>query len=318
MEVTLRGRLGETKRTMLVDTFATHTWISTEAAERLGARTLRRISAETTSGATVERTLGELEIEIEGEAATVPVVFGEENDLEAIGRTTLAVLLLEPDMALASVRRQPYAHVTHPPVDFEKLERAVIEGGEKDSAEAKPKAFWITVTMRADFRAKALQFDKHHFDADLLKGDVRVPFDGRSPFIPGTSPLVTNEGAVRSVPIINFLWNLIAACDRLLARSMREVVDLSPSFGLQIDFHRLADDVDIRLRREGAILKRVLAEKRLAMGEMAETVAMLSNMQATILADMNPELRGNPMFTRFAQSAERLWAKKPAPGPPRG
>ena len=134
-DVTLRGSLGEDRRTMRVDLFATHTWVSRATAERLGARTLSAIQAETPSGGTVERTLGELEIEIAGRKATVPVVFGESDDLEAIGRTTLAVLLLEPDLSSSSVSPRPWTHVTHPPLDLEKQDRALSERMKKGKTE---------------------------------------------------------------------------------------------------------------------------------------------------------------------------------------
>src|SRR5947199_5100469 len=135
-DVTLRGSLGEDRRTMRVGLFATHTWVSRATAERLGARTLSAIQAETPSGGTVERTLGELEIEIAGRKATVPVVFGESDDLEAIGRTTLAVLLLEPDLSSSSVSPRPWTHVTHPPLDLEKQDRALSERMKKGKTEA--------------------------------------------------------------------------------------------------------------------------------------------------------------------------------------
>ena len=306
-DVTLRGSLGEDRRTMRVDLFATHTWVSRATADRLGARTLSAIQAETPSGGTIERTLGELEIEIAGRKGTVPVVFGESDDLEAIGRTTLAVLLLEPDLSSSSVSPQPWTHVTQPPLDLEKLDRAISGRMKKGETEAKPKPFWITVTLRSHFGPRVLQFDKDHFDPDFLEGEVRILFNGGSPLIPGSSPLITNEGAVRDVRIVSFFWNLAAACDRLLADSTKEAVLLDGAQSLYLEFERSGRDVDVRLRRAGPIVKRVLATTRLPMNDLAQDIAKICIMTPTLLADKNPEVRGNPVFQRFSKTIQDLW-----------
>lgn len=313
VDVTLRGRLGEARRTMRVDTFATHTWVSRAIAERLGARILRPIKAETPSGAMIDRTLGELEVEIAGQTATVPVVFGESDDLEAVGRTTLAVFLLEPDLASSSVSPQPWTHVTHPPLDLEKLDRAVTAKMKESKGRVKPKPFWITVALRSTFGGKILRFDRDHFDVDLIEGEVRVLFNGSAPLIPGGHVLVTNDGAVRDVRVVKFFWDLAAACDRLLTESKKEIVSLDAGQSLHLEFERYGSDAEVRLRRGGPIVERVVAASRLPVKDLAEDVALICMMLPTMLADRNPEIRGNAVYLRFTKSVQDLWDKTHRP-----
>ncbi len=76
---------------------------------------------ETFEGDTIQRPIGELELEIEGQRATVPVVFAEEGEPEAIGRTTLAVMLLEPNLEKGRLELFPYLKGTDAPLDWGKM-----------------------------------------------------------------------------------------------------------------------------------------------------------------------------------------------------
>ena len=112
---------------------------------------------------------------------------------------------------------------------------------------------------------------------------------------------------MRDVRIVSFFWNLAAACDRLLTDSTKEAVLLDGAQSLYLEVERSGRDVDVRLRRAGPIVKRVLAATRLPMNDLAQDIATICIMAPTLLADKNPEVRGNPVFQRFSKTIQDLW-----------
>lgn len=108
-DVTFRGPGGVRTRRMIVDTGATHTWVPDALARELGVRIRRTIAVRLGDGRIVERTMGELEVEIQGRSGTVPVVLGLVDDASVVGVTTLEILLLEPDPITGALRPAPYA-----------------------------------------------------------------------------------------------------------------------------------------------------------------------------------------------------------------
>ena len=108
-DVILRGPGGVRTQRLMVDTGATYTWVPEALARELGARVRRTLSVRLGDGRIVERTMGELEVEIHGRTGTVPLVFGIEDDVSVVGVTTLEILLLEPDPVTGNLRPAPYA-----------------------------------------------------------------------------------------------------------------------------------------------------------------------------------------------------------------
>lgn len=98
-DVTLRGPGGERTLRMLVDIGTVFTWVPGRIARELGARVRGTIRMETADGRIVERTLGELEVEVLGRLATRLIVFGEEGEEALLGVDTLEGLLIEVDPA---------------------------------------------------------------------------------------------------------------------------------------------------------------------------------------------------------------------------
>jgi len=94
---------------MMVDTGSTFTWVPEGLAQELGARVIRPVSIRVADNRAVERTLGELEVEIEGRAATRLVVFGHEGEMALVGADTLEGLLFEVDPVEGKLRPLAYA-----------------------------------------------------------------------------------------------------------------------------------------------------------------------------------------------------------------
>lgn len=93
---------------MMVDTGSTFTLVPEGLALELGARVLRPVSLRVADNRAMERTLGELEVEIEGRTATRLVVFGHEGDMALVGADTLEGLMFEVDPVEGRLR--PLAH----------------------------------------------------------------------------------------------------------------------------------------------------------------------------------------------------------------
>ena len=109
VDVTLRGPNGARSVRMLVDTGSTFTWVPETLARELGARVIRPVSIKVADNRTVDRTLGELEIEIQGRMATRLVVFGHDADTALLGADTLEGLLFEVDPVGGKLRPLSYA-----------------------------------------------------------------------------------------------------------------------------------------------------------------------------------------------------------------
>ena len=109
VDVKLQGPNGSRTVRMMVDAGSTFTWVPEGLARELGARVVRPISIRVAATRRVERTLGELEVEIEGRTGTRLVVFGNEGEMALVGADTLHGLLFEVDPVEGRLRPLPYA-----------------------------------------------------------------------------------------------------------------------------------------------------------------------------------------------------------------
>lgn len=109
VDVTLRGPNGSRTVRMTVDTGSTFTWVPEALARELGARVIRFVSIRVADNRRIDRTLGELEVEIEGRTATRLVVFGLEPELALVGADTLQGLMFEVDPVDGRLRPLAYA-----------------------------------------------------------------------------------------------------------------------------------------------------------------------------------------------------------------
>ena len=103
--VTFIGPSGESQTlTMLVDTGASYTWISEEILRALDVRPLRPRRFRLGDGRVIERQLGEVVVEIQGDRATTIVVFGQPGDVTVLGVYALEGVALEVDPAEGVLR----------------------------------------------------------------------------------------------------------------------------------------------------------------------------------------------------------------------
>ena len=109
VDVTLRGPGGIRTLRMMVDTGSTFTWVPEELARELGARVIRSVSIRLADNRSVDRTLGELEVEIQGRLATRLVVFGRKGEMPLVGADTLEGLLFEVDPVEGRLKPLPSA-----------------------------------------------------------------------------------------------------------------------------------------------------------------------------------------------------------------
>mgnify|MGYP000150215628 CR=1 FL=1 len=97
VKVKIKGIDREIERELIVDNGSTFTWINKDILLDLGIRPKRRKKFVLITGEKIEREVGEATIEIDGEEATVPVVFAWEHDKEVLGSTALEILGFKVD-----------------------------------------------------------------------------------------------------------------------------------------------------------------------------------------------------------------------------
>jgi clan AA aspartic protease len=90
---------------LLVDTGATYSWVSRKILEKLGVKPSRRMRFKTIRGDVVEREIGHVLVEYEGEEAPTIVVFAEDKDGSVFGLHGLESLGLEVDPVTQQVRK---------------------------------------------------------------------------------------------------------------------------------------------------------------------------------------------------------------------
>lgn len=88
-----------------VDTGATYSWIPKNLLEEIGARPSRRVRFKTIEGRIVEREVGYIFVEWNGEVAPTVVVFAEEEDQSVVGLHMLESLGLEVDPTSRRVKK---------------------------------------------------------------------------------------------------------------------------------------------------------------------------------------------------------------------
>ncbi len=96
-EVTLGDNGKRVKKTLLVDTGATYSWIDAATLTALGVKPRREIKLETIEGHMIKRKVGAVEMEYDGLTAPTMVVFATGKDSEVLGLHALEGLALEVD-----------------------------------------------------------------------------------------------------------------------------------------------------------------------------------------------------------------------------
>lgn len=76
----------------MVDSGPVYSLVPGEILSKLGAESYREVTFALADGSTISRKVGEAYFELNGEGATAPVIFGEENDEPLLGATTLESL----------------------------------------------------------------------------------------------------------------------------------------------------------------------------------------------------------------------------------
>ena len=104
-----RQRKGEAE--LLVDTGVTFTVLPAAVAQELALQpeAVRRLR--TADGRALERSQGLAYVEVDGHAATVPVIFGGEGDIPVLGVTTLEILGLAFDPVKGELHPSEYLYL---------------------------------------------------------------------------------------------------------------------------------------------------------------------------------------------------------------
>ena len=90
---------------LLVDTGAAYSWIPSDILRRLGVKPSRKAKFKTIEGRVIERDVGHVFIEYEGETAPTTVVFAEKEDGSVFGLHGMESLGLEVDPTTGEIRK---------------------------------------------------------------------------------------------------------------------------------------------------------------------------------------------------------------------
>ena len=137
-------------------------------------------------------------------------------------------------------------------------------------------------------------------------GSLRIEFGGKSPLVSSRDPQVTEDGSLANVTLVPVLWDLVAACSRLLrGRSVRETVPLVPtSYALDIEIR--AGRTAVRLTRSQADSPRLVAAANPSLREFVQECVHIAYLVSTSITDTNPDLKGNLYVQRFIAAIDRL------------
>ena len=91
---------------LTVDTGSLFTWVPEDIATGLGHRPLRTLRFRTIDGRTVERSVCDAPIEVEGLQGTVRIVLAKPGDVSVLGVTALETLALVVDPATNALRQE--------------------------------------------------------------------------------------------------------------------------------------------------------------------------------------------------------------------
>jgi clan AA aspartic protease len=109
IRVSIKSRPEDANKIVLeaaVDTGATYSWIPRTLMAKLVIRPSRRVKFKTSEGRVIERDVGHLFIEWNGETAPTTIVLAEEGDQTVIGLHALESLGLEVDPVTREVRKR--------------------------------------------------------------------------------------------------------------------------------------------------------------------------------------------------------------------
>jgi len=90
---------------LLVETGATYSWISRKTLEKLGVKPTRKMKFKTMKGDILQREIGHVLVEYDGEEAPTATVFAEDRDGNVFGLHGLESLGLEVDPTTQQVRK---------------------------------------------------------------------------------------------------------------------------------------------------------------------------------------------------------------------
>ena len=139
---------------------------------------------------------------------------------------------------------------------------------------------------------------------DVVDADIRIEIDGRPPFAQG-SHRFSEDGFLRSIPVLDFAWNLVVGCKHLSTSnpSVERVVVTSTDYVLE--FERHDDSVQARVL-EGVRNGRILAGTTLKLPNLQRECTSVGELSLASIFRENPALRGNPHLKRFALEIKML------------
>jgi hypothetical protein len=149
-----------------------------------------------------------------------------------------------------------------------------------------------------------LQSSENDFMYAAVDADVRIEIDGKPPFAPGSHRL-SDDGFLRSIPILDFAWKPVVACTHLGKSdpSIERVTVTSTDYVLEFERHTDSAQVRVRERKQGG---KILAETSITLAELQRECKAVAELSLVAVFSENPALRGNPHLKRLASEIEML------------
>ena len=167
-----------------------------------------------------------------------------------------------------------------------------------------PSHFRIRTRFLPKDMGYVLQSTEDDFVYDVVDADVRIEINGRTPFLPGSYRL-SDDGYLRSIPVIDFAWNLVVACKHLSNSNPSTERVTVTSTHYELEFERQNDSVQLRVL-EGGRAGKVIAATSLTLIELQRECKSVGELELAGIFRDNPALRGNPHLKRFASEIAML------------
>jgi len=140
----------------------------------------------------------------------------------------------------------------------------------------------------------------------MILGSVRIEFNGGAPLASSRDVQVQEDGSLTQVALVPFLWDLVAACSRLIrGLSGKETISMIPTtYALVVETSD--DQATVRLMATKEHRLNQVAAVSLTLREFVNAFIPLAYLVSRWITDTNPELKGNLHLQRFIAAISKL------------
>ena len=165
--------------------------------------------------------------------------------------------------------------------------------------------FRVRIQLGKEANERVANGSRDEYLLDFLRGCVFIEFDEKSALKPGSSPQVSEEGALCEVAVVKFLWNLSAVCGYLLsADGEEEIAPLTGTYALRLS--RDGQKAWVSLSKRDKEGWSDVAGRSLTLRELVRACLSAGETALEALLHRNPDLISHAQLRRFRGSVAQL------------